>query len=77
VASSGRAKEALLVFFFHAGFLLCLFFDPKNRAIFSSETSVNFRWTTWRHIPEDSTLYRRKYLDDDSFLGYFSTEGMS
>jgi hypothetical protein len=28
----------------------------KEEAILSSETSDNFYWTTWHHIPEDSTL---------------------
>jgi hypothetical protein len=37
---------------FQAGFLLGLFFN-----ICSSETSVDFQWTTQRHIPEDSTYF--------------------
>jgi hypothetical protein len=32
----------------------------------SSETSVDFQRTTWRYIPEDSTLQRgNKFYDED------------
>jgi hypothetical protein len=34
----------------HAGFLLCLFFDTEGEG----KTSVDFQWTTWRYILEQS-----------------------
>jgi hypothetical protein len=34
-----------------------LFFHLKMDAIYSFETSVDFHRTTWRYIPEDSTLH--------------------
>jgi hypothetical protein len=37
------------------GFLLGYFSTLKMEAIYSSETSVDFQWTTRRYIPEDST----------------------
>jgi hypothetical protein len=36
------------------GYLLGLFFDPEDRSICSSETSVNYR-TTQNYVPEEST----------------------
>jgi hypothetical protein len=33
-----------------------LFISMKMEAIFSSETSVDFQRTTWRYVPEGSTL---------------------
>jgi hypothetical protein len=32
------------------------FSSVKMEVICSSETSVDFQWTTWRCIPEDKTL---------------------
>jgi hypothetical protein len=29
----------------------------KMEATCSSETSINFQWTTWRYIPEPQTLH--------------------
>jgi hypothetical protein len=29
----------------------------KIEVIYSSETSVDFQWTTWCYIPEDGTLH--------------------
>jgi hypothetical protein len=37
--------------------LLGLLFDLKIEAIYCSETSVDFHWTTRRYIPEDRTLH--------------------
>jgi hypothetical protein len=49
-------ERALIATRFHAGFLLGLFFDPNMEVTYSSETSVDFRRTTLRYIPEDRTL---------------------
>jgi hypothetical protein len=49
----------------------------KIEAIYSSETSVDFQLTTWRSIPEDSTFYHEKYLDDDSYLSYFEPKKLA
>jgi hypothetical protein len=45
---------------FHVGTLLCLCLALKMVPIWSSETSVGFQRTTWRYIPEDSTLYSHR-----------------
>jgi hypothetical protein len=30
--------------------------------ICSSQKSIDFQWTTWRYIPEDSTLSKTKFV---------------
>jgi hypothetical protein len=50
---------ALLATCFHAGILLGLFLYSltlKIEEICSSETSVDFQWTTQHYTPDDSTL---------------------
>lgn len=39
-----------------AGFLLCLLFTLKMKAVCSFNTMVNFYQTTWLYIPKDSTF---------------------
>jgi hypothetical protein len=51
VCSSLKVK-ALLAPWFHAGFLLGLFFNPEDEG----DMSVDFQWTTQHYSPEDSTL---------------------
>jgi hypothetical protein len=41
----------------HPYFLLGLFFDHEDGGDMSSETSVDFQWTTPRYIPEKRTLH--------------------
>jgi hypothetical protein len=40
-------------------------FNPQlaltMKVICSSETSVGFQQTTWRYVPEDSTLHNHRY----------------
>jgi hypothetical protein len=36
--------------------LALLLFNCEDGTIYSSEILVNFYWTTWHHIPDDSTL---------------------
>jgi hypothetical protein len=42
----------------YAQFLLVarLALTPQMEAVWSSETSINFYQTTWRHMPEDGSL---------------------
>jgi hypothetical protein len=52
----------------------CLAFSLalKMEAIYSSDTSLVFQWTTWRYIPEDVTLHnhRCKNLRVNEILSY-------
>jgi hypothetical protein len=41
---------------FHADYFSAYYLILKMEAICSSETSVDFKRTTWRYIPEDSAL---------------------
>jgi hypothetical protein len=43
--------------------LSCWFRPPKMDATCSSETSVDFKQTTWRYIPRDRTLQEPLLLD--------------
>jgi hypothetical protein len=37
-------------------------------AICSSETSVDFQWTTWRYIPEDSIIHNHRCENLKSYI---------
>jgi hypothetical protein len=41
---------------FHAGFLFGLFFDSEDGGDIFLRNIVDYQRTTWRYIPEDSTL---------------------
>jgi hypothetical protein len=41
--------------FLSTDFLLGSFLGPENEAMFSSEISINFQWTTRRYIIDDRT----------------------
>jgi hypothetical protein len=46
---------------FQAGSLLSLLFDTEDWDDLFPEMSIDFQRTTWRYIPEDSTLHKRLF----------------
>jgi hypothetical protein len=58
-----------------AGVLLSIFFDPEDRSDISSEMSVEFQWTAWRYIPEDSNSHNHlcENLKFYNTIRYFPT----
>jgi hypothetical protein len=44
-------------------------------AIFSSETSVDFQWTTRRHIPEEDTLQNHRCENLKSYHDHVVQDG--
>jgi hypothetical protein len=53
--------------FFHAGFLLTYASTLKIEAMCSSETPVEFQWTTQRYIPENRDLHNHRCENLKSF----------
>jgi hypothetical protein len=56
---------------------LAYFLTWKMETTCSSETSVDFQWTTWRYIPEDRTLYISLINTHIYYLGHFSSSHFS
>jgi hypothetical protein len=44
--------------------------DLMMEAVGPSETSINFNVTTWRYIPEDSTLYSHRVFISSPSVAY-------
>jgi hypothetical protein len=65
-----QARTRVLATCFHAGSCLSYSLTQKMEAIYSSETSVDFQWTTQHCIPEGSTLYLEKVTVSDSCNSY-------
>jgi hypothetical protein len=57
-----------LVLALDASFLLSLFFYPEDGGLCSFETSVEFRRTTGRYIPEDRTLHNHRWENLKSYM---------
>jgi hypothetical protein len=43
----------------------------KTEATFSSETSADFQWTSWRYIPEDRTIHNYRCETLKSYSSVF------
>jgi hypothetical protein len=51
-------KEVLLPTAFMLAYCLDYYMTLKMEAIYFSETSVDIERTTWRYIPENTSLYK-------------------